>query len=55
MARMTKRESEKNKKKSGFFKEGVGTPCLATSRTNNRARLRCAQNESLNNNDNRVI
>ena len=53
MARMTKRESEKNK--NGFFKEGVGTPCLATSRTNDRARLRCAQNESLNNNDNRVI
>ena len=54
MARMTKRESEKIKK-SGFFKEGVGTPCRVTTRTNNRARLRRAQNESLNNNDNRVI
>ena len=52
MARMTKRESEK---KNMFFKKGVGTPCLATSRTNNRARVSHWHDESLSNNDNKVI
>ena len=54
MARMTKRESEKGKKKT-CFKDGVGTPCLATSRTNNRTRVNRWQDESSNNNDNKVI
>lgn len=44
-----------NEKKNRFFKNGVDNPCLATSHTNNTAHVNCAHNESLNNNDNRVI
>ena len=49
---MTKRESEKKKH---FFKNGVDIPCLATSHTNNRARVNRSHDESSNSNDNRVI
>ena len=52
MARMTKRESEKKKT---FFKNGVDIKCLATSLTNNMARVNRSHDESSNNNDNRVI
>ena len=52
MARMTKRVSETEK--TGF-KDGVDSPCLATSHTNNRARVNRANDESLKSNDNRVI
>ena len=41
--------------KKHFFKNGVDIPCLATSHTNNRARVNRSQDESSNNNDNRVI
>ena len=52
MARMTKRESETKK---NVFKNGVDIPSLATSHTNNRARVNRSYDESSNNNDNRVI
>ena len=49
---MTKRVSEK---KNRFFKNGVDSPSLATSHTNNRDDVNRALDESLKNNDNRVI
>ena len=54
MARITKRESEKNKKKTRFKNE-VGIPYLPTFRTNNMVVLNYVRDENLNNNDNRVI
>ena len=53
MARMTKRVSEK--KTNMRFKNGVDSPCLATSHTNNRERLNRARDENSKNNDNTVI
>ena len=50
---MTKRVSEK--KKLGFFKNGVDSPSLATSHTNNRDDVNRALDENSKNNDNRVI
>ena len=41
--------------KNRFFKNGVDNPCLATTHTNNTAHVNRAHDESLNNNDNRVI
>ena len=38
-----------------MFKNGVDIPCLATSHTNNMARVNRSHDESSNNNDNRVI
>ena len=52
IARMTKRVSETEKH---VFKNGVDSPCLATSHTNNTAHVNRAHDESLKNNDNRVI
>ena len=52
IARMTKRVSETEKH---VFKNGVDIPCLATSHTNNRARVNRAHDESSKSNDNRVI
>ena len=49
---MTKRVSEKKKQ---VFKDGVDSPCLATSHTNNKVYVNRAHDESLKNNDNRVI
>ena len=37
------------------FKDGVDSPCLATSHTNNRVCVNRAHDESSNSNDNRVI
>ena len=51
---MTKRVSE-NEKKFMFFKNGVDSPCLATSHTNNREKLNRIHCENSKNNDNRVI
>ena len=48
-------QNENLKKKKHVFKDGVDTPCLATSRTNNRARVSRWHDESSNNNDNKVI
>ena len=52
IARMTKRVSETEKH---VFKNGVDSPCLATSHTNNRARVNLAHDEKSKSNDNRVI
>ena len=52
---MTKRVSENEKKKIHVFKNGVDNPCLATSHTNNRARVNLARDENSKNNDNKVI
>ena len=38
-----------------FFKNGVDIPCLATTHTNNRVYVNRSHDESLKNNDNRVI
>ena len=43
------------KENNRFFKNGVDIPCLATSHTNNRENVNRAHDESLKNNDNRVI
>ena len=43
------------KEKKHVFKNGVDSPCLATSHTNNTARVNRARDESSNSNDNRVI
>ena len=42
-------------KEKHVFKNGVDNPCLATTHTNNTAHVNRAHDESLNNNDNRVI
>ena len=52
---MTKRDSENEKRKKQVFKDGVDNPCLATSHTNNRARVNLARDENSKNNDNKVI
>ena len=51
---MTKRVSEKTKK-IHVFKNGVDSPCLATSHTNNKERLNRVHYENSKSNDNRVI
>ena len=43
------------KEKTGFFNHGVDSPCLATSHTNNRARVNLARDENSKSNDNKVI
>ena len=50
---MTKRVSENEK--IHVFKDGVDNPCLATTHTNNRARVNLARDENSKNNDNKVI
>ena len=52
MARITKRVSETKKHR---FKNGVDSPCLATSHTNDKAHLNRAHDEQSKNNDNKVI
>ena len=42
-------------KKQHVFKNGVDSPCLATSHTNNRARVNLVRDENSKSNDNRVI
>ena len=42
-------------KKTTCFKNGVDSPCLATSHTNNRERLNHAHDENSKSNDNKVI
>ena len=49
---MTKRVSENEK---NIFKNGVDSPCLATSHTNNKEKLNRIHYENSKNNDNRVI
>ena len=53
MARMTKRVSEK--KTNMRFKNGLDSPYLATSHTNNRVYVNHSHDENLKNNDNKVI
>ena len=43
------------KENNMFFKNRVDIPCLATSHTNNRVYVNRSHDESLKNNDNRVI
>ena len=52
MARMTKRVSETEKQ---VFKNGVDSPCLATSHTNNTVHVNLARDENSKSNDNTVI
>ena len=49
---MTKRVSEK---KNRFFKNGVDSPCLASTHTNNRGSVNLARDENSKSNDNKVI
>ena len=44
-----------NKKTTGFFKNGVDNPCLATSHTNNTVHVNLARDENSKSNDNKVI